>query len=297
MVQPVLETSLEGLNLVRRGKVRDIYEIGENLLIVATDRISAFDWVLPNAIPDKGKVLTRLSAWWFDHMSPITGNHLLTTDVREMPSEVQVHFTVLSGRSMLVKRAEVLPVECVVRGYLAGSGWKDYKKHHAVCGVELPEGLDLSSRLPQPIFTPATKAEEGHDENIDFARMQKIIGKNRAETLRKRSIQIYKEAHRVAEHRGILIADTKFEWGVIGDEIILVDEILTPDSSRFWGKESYREGEKQDQFDKQIIRDWLEQQPWDKNSPPPKLPPEIVERAAARYIEVYERITGKKFED
>jgi phosphoribosylaminoimidazole-succinocarboxamide synthase len=293
----VLETSLEGLNLVKRGKVRDIYEVGDDFLIVATDRISAFDWVLPNAIPNKGRVLTRLSAWWFDHMSPITGNHLLTTDVHEMPSEVQVHSSVLSGRSMLVKRAEVLPVECVVRGYLAGSGWKEYKKHHAVCGIDLPEGLQLSSRLPQPIFTPATKAEEGHDENIDFARMQKIVGKNRAETLRKRSFQLYKEAYRIAEHQGIIIADTKFEWGVVGEEIILVDEILTPDSSRFWDKNSYREGKKQDQFDKQIIRDWLEQQPWDKNSPPPELPPEVVERAAARYVEVYERITGNKFED
>jgi phosphoribosylaminoimidazole-succinocarboxamide synthase len=295
MAQTVLETSLEGLKLLKRGKVRDIYEVGENLLIVATDRISAFDWVLPSAIPDKGAVLTRLSAWWFDHMSPITGNHLVTTDTAKMPGSVQVHASLLEGRSMLVRRADVLPVECVVRGYLAGSGWKDYKKHQAVCGIPLPEGLKLSSRLPEPIFTPATKAEEGHDENIDFARMRKIVGKNRAETLRKRSFQVYKEAHRLAEHRGIIIADTKFEWGVIGDEIVLVDEILTPDSSRFWNRETYREGKAQDQFDKQIVRDWLEQQPWDKNSPPPELPQEIIAKTSARYIEVYERITGKKF--
>ncbi len=296
MAQTVLETNLEGLKLLRRGKVRDIYEVQDNLLIVATDRISAFDWVLPNAIPDKGKVLTRLSAWWFDHMSPITPNHLITTSILEMPASVQVHGSLLDGRAMLVRRAEVLPVECVVRGYLAGSGWKDYKKHGSVCGVALPEGLQLSSRLPKPIFTPATKAQEGHDENIDFARMQKIVGKDRAQTLRKRSHQLYREAHRVAGHRGIIIADTKFEWGMVGDEIVLADEILTPDSSRFWDKKSYKEGQAQEQFDKQIIRDWLESQPWDKNSPPPELPGAIVKQAAARYIEVYERISEHKFE-
>lgn len=296
MEQMVLETNLDGLELLRRGKVRDIYSVDDHLLIVATDRISAFDWVLPNAIPRKGKVLTQLSAWWFEHMSPITANHLVTTDVQQMPGSVQVHGSVLAGRSMLVRRAEVLPVECVVRGYLAGSGWKDYKKHQSVCGVALPEGLQLSSALPRPIFTPATKAKTGHDENIDFARMQKIVGKNRAETLKKRSMQVYREAHRVAEHRGIIIADTKFEWGVIGDEIVLVDEILTPDSSRFWDKKSYAEGRQQDQFDKQIVRDWLEHSRWDKNSPPPELPGEVVEKTAARYIEVYERITGLKFE-
>jgi len=296
MTETVLETNLEGLELLKRGKVRDIYEVDGNLLIVVTDRISAFDWVLPNAIPNKGRVLTRLSAWWFDHMSPITPSHLITADIRKMPASVQAHAPVLSGRCMLVRRAEVLPVECVVRGYLAGSGWKDYKKHQSVCGVTLPEGLQLSSRLPQPIFTPATKAEEGHDENIDFAKMQKVVGKKRAETLRKRSLQLYREAHRLAEHRGIIIADTKFEWGVVDGEIILVDEILTPDSSRFWGKESYSEDKAQDQFDKQIVRDWLEKQPWDKNSPPPKLPLEIMNRTEARYIEVYERITGLKFD-
>jgi phosphoribosylaminoimidazole-succinocarboxamide synthase len=295
VTQTVLETNLEGLELFRRGKVRDIYALNEGLLIVATDRISAFDWVLPNAIPNKGEVLTRLSAWWFDHMSPITDSHLITTDLGEMPSAVQVHSATLAGRSMLVKRAEVFPVECVVRGYLAGSGWKEYRKHQSVCAIPLPEGLQLSSRLPKPIFTPATKAEEGHDENISFERMQKIVGKKRAETLRKRSFQLYREAHRVAGHRGIIIADTKFEWGALGDEIILVDEILTPDSSRFWDKSSYGEGRKQDQFDKQIVRDYLEHQPWDKNSPPPELPPGIVEQTAARYIAVYERITGLKF--
>ena len=295
MAQSILETNLEGLELVKRGKVRDIYEVEDGLIIVATDRISAFDWVLPNAIPDKGKVLTRLSAWWFDHMSPITKSHLITTDIRKMPASAQVHEPVLSGRSMYVKKAEVFPVECVVRGYIAGSGWKDYKKHGSVCGISLPEGLHLSSRLPNPIFTPATKAEEGHDENINFERMMKIIGKNRAEELRKRSFQIYKEAHRVAEHNGIIIADTKFEWGLVGDEIVLVDEILTPDSSRFWDKSVYGEGKALEQFDKQIVRDWLELQPWDKNSPPPELPTEIVEKTFARYAEVFERITGKKF--
>ena len=296
MTDMLLETDLDGLNLLKRGKVRDIYEVEEHLLIVATDRISAFDWVLPNAIPGKGRVLTQLSLWWFDHMSPITPNHLVSADTRKMPATVQVHDSALAGRSMLVRRAEVLPVECVVRGYLAGSGWKDYKKHQSVCGIPLPKGLQLSSRLPQPIFTPATKATEGHDENIDFERMQKIIGRNRAEALKKRSMQLYREAHRVAEHRGIIIADTKFEWGIVGDEIVLVDEILTPDSSRFWDKNSYREGQAQNQFDKQIVRDWLEKQPWDKNSPPPELPREIVEHTAARYVEVYERITEKKLE-
>lgn len=296
MTDAVLETNLDGLKLLRRGKVRDIYEAGNDLLIVATDRISAFDWVLPSAIPKKGIVLTQLSVWWFDHMGPITRSHLITADVREMPPEVIAAGPILEGRCMLVRACRVFPVECVVRGYLAGSGWKEYRKHASVCGISLPAGLLVSSKLPQPVFTPATKAQSGHDENIDFDRMQKIVGKNRAETLKKRSMQLYREAQRVAGHVGLIIADTKFEWGLIGDEVVLVDEILTPDSSRFWNKETYREGEPQEQFDKQIVRDWLEKQPWDKNSPPPELPQEIIDQTAQRYVEVFERITGSKFD-
>ena len=254
-----------------------------------------FDHVLPNAIPYKGIVLTKLSAWWFDHMSPITGSHLITTDIRKMPVEVIAHEEILKDRAMLVRKADVFPVECVVRGYLAGSGWKDYKKHQAVCGVPLPAGLEMSGKLPQPIFTPATKATEGHDENISFEKMSKMVKGKTAEALKKKSIQLYKEAARVAEHRGLIIADTKFEWGLVDGEIVLVDEILTPDSSRFWKKETYREGKAQDQFDKQIVRDWLESQPWDKKSEPPELPPEVVEMTSARYIELYERLTGSKF--
>ena len=295
MGQVVRGTSLEGLK-VRRGKVRDVYDLGDRLLIVASDRISAYDVIMPTGIPDKGRLLTGLSLWWFEFLKDITPNHLITTDVRRMPPPAKTHARLLAGRTMLCRKAKVFPVECVVRGYLAGSGWKEYQQSGTVCGVELPPGLKQCDRLPQPIFTPATKAESGHDENISFERAAEIIGEKATTTLRDRSIAVYEKAAEFARGRGIIIADTKFEWGEVGGEIILVDEVLTPDSSRFWPADTYEPGHDQPSFDKQFLRNWLDTLTWWKRTAPgPDLPEDIVTNTRAKYVEAYERITGKKF--
>ncbi len=288
----VLRTNLGDLK-VRRGKVRDVYDLGDALLIVASDRISAFDWVMPNGIPDKGRVLTQLSLFWFDFLD--TPNHLITDDFAKMDLPFDHASKGLEGRSMLVRKAAVVPIECVVRGYLSGSGWKEYKKDGTVCGIRLPERLTESAKLPEPIFTPATKAETGHDENISFERMAEAVGRQTAEELRERSIEIYRESAEYAAARGIILADTKFEWGRFDGELILIDEVLTPDSSRFWPADEYQPGRGQSSFDKQFVRDWLETTGWDKNSSPPALPQEVVEKTRAKYVEAFERITGKSF--
>jgi len=294
-MKPVVrETHLEGL-AVRRGKVRDVYDLGDRILIVATDRISAYDVVMPTGIPDKGRLLTQISLWWFEFLADVTPNHLVTADVRKMPEAVRAQADVLEGRSMLCRKADVFPVECVVRGYLAGSGWREYEAHGTVCGTLLPKGLRQCDRLPEPLFTPATKAESGHDENISLERAGEIVGAETAEELRRRSVAVYAKAAQVARERGILIADTKFEWGRADDKILLVDEALTPDSSRFWPADSYEPGHDQPSFDKQFLRNWLDTLSWDKKPPGPDLPDDIVSSTRARYVEAYERLTGKKF--
>lgn len=288
----LVQSSIPGVP-VRRGKVRDVYDFGDRLLIVASDRISAFDWVLPTGITDKGRVLTQLSRKWFGMLE--TPNHLLSMDVTEVPLPTDVDREALDGRSMVVRKTEVFPVECVVRGYLSGSGWKEYRQSSSVCGISLPAGLRESDQLPEPIFTPATKEESGHDINIPFVRMTEIVGAKAAEELRRRSLEIYRRAAEYARTKGILIADTKFEFGRVGDEIILIDEVLTPDSSRFWPADQYAPGRGQPSFDKQFVRDWLETTGWDKNSPPPELPAEVVQKTRAKYIEAYERLSDEKF--
>lgn len=289
----VLETNLSGLTLARRGKVRDVYDLGEQLLIVATDRISAFDYVLGSGIPDKGKVLTQLSAFWFAKMAALTPHHLLSIDVEQFPAPARAHRDVLAGRSMLVRKTLPLPVECVARGYLSGSGWKDYQKTGAVCGIPLPKGLRESDRFSQPIFTPATKAESGHDENISEAEAGHIVGTDRIATLRDLTIAIYQRGVEHAETCGIIIADTKFEFGLDGDQLLLIDEVLTPDSSRFWPKAEYRAGQGQPSFDKQFVRDYLERIGWNKQPPVPSLPDDVVMRTREKYVEAYKRLTGK----
>ena len=289
----VLETALPGLP-VRRGKVRDIYDLGDRLLLVGSDRISAFDLVLPTGIPDKGRVLTQIAAFWFDLLEE--PHHLITTDVGSMNLPPDVDRRALAGRTSLVRKTEVVPIECVVRGYLAGSGWKEYQQDGTVCGIPLPDGLTESSRLDDPIFTPATKAETGHDENISFERMSELVGEDPAEELCRRSIEIFKRGAAYALDRGIIIADTKFEWGRVDDRLILIDEVLTPDSSRFWPAEQYRPGRSQPSFDKQFVRDWLSGTDWDKNSPPPALPDDVVAKTRQKYIDAYERLTEMHFE-
>ncbi|MCL4202775.1 MAG: phosphoribosylaminoimidazolesuccinocarboxamide synthase [Pirellulaceae bacterium] len=290
--EAVSQTSLPGLP-VRRGKVRDIYDLGDRLLMVSTDRISAFDWVLPTPIPDKGRVLTQISAFWFDHLK--TDHHLLTMDLGEIVLPDEAARPSLAGRSMIVRKCQVVPIECVVRGYLDGSGWKEYQQNGQVCGIPLPAGLKQCSQLDQPIFTPATKEETGHDINISFERMVEIVGVELAEELRRRSIDIYQRGAEYARTKGILIADTKFEWGLVEGQLILIDEVLTPDSSRFWPADQYEPGHGQPSFDKQFVRDHLTATGWDKNSPPPELPPEIVDRTREKYIEAYEQLTGLAF--
>jgi len=292
MSPPLLSTDLAGWPL-RRGKVRDVYDLGDRLLIVSTDRISAFDWVMPTGIPDKGRVLTQLSAFWFERLG--VPHHLLSIDPRDAKLPADVDPAPLVGRSMVVRKARVVPIECVARGYLAGSGWKEYQASRSVCGIELPPGLVQADRLPQPIFTPATKAETGHDENISFARMIEAVGRETAERLRDLALTIYSRGAEYARARGILIADTKFEFGLAGDELLLVDEALTPDSSRFWPADQYSPGRAPPSFDKQFVRDWLETTGWDKNSPPPELPADVVNRTRAKYVEAYERLTGQAF--
>ena len=288
----MLQSSLADLP-VRRGKVRDIYDLGQELLLVSTDRISAFDWILPTGIRDKGRVLTQISRFWFDRLGE--PNHLITCDVDEVDLPEGIDRAPLAGRSMLVRKTEVVPIECVVRGYLSGSGWKEYRATQSVCGIKLPAGLHESDQLPEPIFTPATKAESGHDENISFEQMVASVGREVSEELRKRSMAVYARGAEHARTRGIIIADTKFEWGKLGDEVILIDEVLTPDSSRFWPADSYAPGGPQASFDKQFVRDWLETTGWDKNSPPPALPQEIAEKTRAKYVEALERLTGESF--
>jgi len=298
-VAPVVETTLADLQLLRRGKVRDVYAVDEDrLLIVATDRISAFDSVSPTPIARKGEVLTALSRFWFEKLGHIVPNHLLTTDIDQMPDVVRNHASELRGRSMLVRRTEVFPVECVVRGYLSGSGWKDYQRTGEICGHQLPAGMRESEKLAAPIFTPATKAETGHDENISEQQMTAIVGQEATEFLRDVSLQIYQEASDYARSRAIIIADTKFEFGRDREgRIILIDEVLTPDSSRFWPADSYEVGKSQASFDKQYVRDYLETINWDKQPPAPTLPPEVAAATTARYLEAYELLVGEELEN
>ena len=278
------------------GKVRDIYDLGDKLLMVATDRISAFDYILEDEIPHKGAVLTQISLFWLEQLKDVIGNHLISADVADLPEQFKPYADYLRGRFMLVKKAEMFPVECIVRGYLAGSGLKEYQKQGTVCGIQLPEGLVNSSKLPEPIFTPSTKAEIGdHDENISFERCAEILGEDAATQLRDLAIKVYSVARDHAAENGIIIADTKFEFGVIDGQIILADEVLTPDSSRFWPGDAYEPGRDQASFDKQYVRDWLNAN-WDRQGNPPHLPQEVIERTSQKYIAAYEKISGKKFE-
>ena len=290
----LLETRFEDLKLLSRGKVRDIYDLGEHLLIVTTDRISAFDWVLPTGVPEKGKVLNQLSEFWFHFLREVVPTHFVTSAITEDGRIPKKYYDVLAGRTMVVTKAQVFPVECVVRGYLAGSGWGDYQKTGSVCGILLPQGLRQAERLPAPLFTPATKAQTGHDENIPFETMARLIGEADAKVLRRLSIEVYERGASHAEARGIILADTKFEFGRHGGRIILVDEVLTPDSSRFWPKDQYAPGQSPPSYDKQFVRDYLETTRWDKNSPPPPLPIEVVSRTREKYLEALQRLTGQK---
>jgi len=310
----IIQTNLEGVKLLRRGKVRDVYEIDDYLLIIATDRISAFDVVLPNGIKNKGKILTRISIYWFNQMRDIIENHIVATEVKDYPAVLHKYKTILEDRSMLVKKAKPMPVECIVRGYLSGSGWKEYKEKGTVCGIKLPSGLVESSRLDEPIFTPSTKAEHGHDINISFDRAREIVGDDIADKLRDVSLRIYKKAREIAEEKGIIIADTKMEFGIYEgsqglasgesprrervkgsgsqeQKLILIDELLTPDSSRFWSMKGYQAGKGQDSYDKQIVRDYLLTLDWNQTYPGPELPHEIIEKTAARYKEILTILT------
>jgi phosphoribosylaminoimidazole-succinocarboxamide synthase len=294
MTNPVLTTDFPGLKLAARGKVRDIYDLGEALLIVTTDRISAFDVIMNEGIPNKGYVLTQISAFWFRQMEDIIKNHIISTEVTDFPKECQPYAEILAGRSMLVKKASPLPAECIVRGYISGSGWKDYQQTGSVCGIKLPEGLKESDRLPQPIFTPSTKAELGtHDENISFETMAELCGEDTAKKVRDVTLAIYQKARDIADAKGIIIADTKFEYGLYQGELIIIDECMTPDSSRFWPKDSYHPGGPQPSFDKQFLRDYLETLDWNKSAPAPPLPEEIVAKTAEKYMEALVRLTGK----
>ncbi len=289
----VHQTDLQGLTLRARGKVRDVYDLGDRLLIVSTDRLSAFDYVLPNPIPDKGKVLNQLSAFWFGRTADIVPNHLVTADVQEMPAEIRKHAPVLSGRSMLARKADMFPIECVARGYLAGSGWKEYRRDGTVCGIRLPSGLLESSKVPEPIFTPATKAETGHDENISFERAASIVGNDAATRLRDLTLALYRRGAEYAAERGAILVDTKFEFGLIDGKIVLADEALTPDSSRYWPAAGWQPGRAQESWDKQFVRDWLEKIAWNKQPPVPELPPDIVEGTRQRYLEIFRILTGR----
>lgn len=291
----LLETQIPGLPLLARGKVRDVYAVGDDkLLMIATDRISAFDYVLGSPIPDKGRVLTQLSLFWFDFLQEVVPNHLITANVDEYPADLHPYRDQLDGRSMLVKRAEMVQIECVARGYLSGSGWKEYGKLGTVCGIPLPAGLAESDRLPEPIFTPAFKAQTGHDENISFERSAEIAGEDVMQELRRLTLTIYSKAADYARTRGIILADTKFEFGHIGGVLTLGDEVLTPDSSRFWPASEYQPGGAQPSFDKQFVRDYLESIAWNKQPPVPSLPADVVEKTSAKYREAYEKITGSK---
>jgi phosphoribosylaminoimidazole-succinocarboxamide synthase len=291
----VLSTNIEGLPPPRRGKVRDIYETKDHLLIVATDRVSAFDVVLPDGIPGKGRVLTQVSRFWFNYLAHLVPNHLISVEVNDFPTACQPYREMLTGRAMLVKKAQPLPVECIVRGYLAGSGWQEYRATKSVCGIALPAGLRESERLPEPIFTPSTKAPEGtHDENIPFAEVERLVGAPLAAQVREVSLALYRAAHSFAQTKGFLLADTKFEFGLRDGQLLLIDEAFTPDSSRFWRAEVYQPGAPQESYDKQIIRNYLISLGWDRRPPAPHLPPEIIAQAATRYQEIAEHLTGEK---
>jgi len=290
----VIETHLDGLGEPKRGKVRDVYDLGDTLLIVASDRISAFDSILPTPIPLKGKILNQMATFWFDYMKDVIPNHMITIDVDKMPAKVKKHADIVRGRSMLVHKTDPLRVECVMRGYLAGSGWKEYKGKGTVCGIKLPQNLKSGSKLAEPIFTPATKADSGHDENISFEKASEIIGADTAARMRDASIAIYTRARDYADSKGIIIADTKFEFGIKDGEVMLIDEILTPDSSRFWPKDNYNPGGIQLSFDKQFVRDYLEACSWDKNPPAPQLPDKVVAKTTEKYLDAFKRLTGKE---
>ncbi len=296
MEQAVIETKIEALNLIKRGKVRDIYDLGDYLLMVATDRISAFDVVMPNPIPDKGKILTQISLFWFEIMRPVLPNHVISANVDDYPEKCRPYSEILRGRSMLVKKAEPLPIECIVRGYISGSGWNDYQVSGRVCGIKLPEELKESDKLPEPVFTPSTKADSGlHDVNIDFEKTVEKIGKPLAEKVRKISLEIYNKGANLAYKKGIIIADTKFEFGLLNNDLILIDEILTPDSSRFWPQPSYQPGGPQKSFDKQYLRDYLLSINWNKKPPAPSLPQYVITNTRDKYLEAYRQLTNATY--
>jgi phosphoribosylaminoimidazole-succinocarboxamide synthase len=282
----ITDINLPNAQLFKTGKVRSVYALGDKLLIVASDRVSAFDSILPNGIPYKGSVLTNISKFWFDNTKDIIGNHLISIDVNDFPDELQQYRDVLENRSMLVKKTQLIEIECVVRGYLVGSGWKEYQESGSVCDIPLPKGLQLASPLPEPIFTPAFKARNGHDENISIDKMKALVGSELTDFLKEKSLQIYQRGKEVAEKKGIILADTKFEFGKVGDEVILIDEVLTPDSSRFWSKADYKVGVSPVSYDKQIVRDYLENSGWDKEPPAPELPQEIIQKASDKYLEI-----------
>jgi phosphoribosylaminoimidazole-succinocarboxamide synthase len=290
----ILETNLAGVERHGRGKVRDVYRIDGMLLIIATDRISAFDYILPTGIPDKGRVLTQLSIFWFDFLRDLTPTHFLTADISDYPDPLPRFADQVTGRSMLVRRANMIEIECVARGYISGSGWKEYQQQGTVCGIQLPKGLRESDKLPEPIFTPATKAQSGHDENVSFEHVVSLIGEDLAKRLRDLTLEIYSRAARYAETKGIIIADTKFEFGFVGDELVLGDEVLTPDSSRFWPAETYQPGGPQFSFDKQFVRDYLESIHWNKQPPAPPLPQEVADKTSEKYRQAYSILTGRE---
>ena len=294
--KPVMQTDFKDLKLLQRGKVRDMYDLGDKLLMVATDRLSAFDVVMPDPIPDKGKVLTQISLFWFDVMQPVIANHLISADVEKYPEPCRAYADILHGRSMLIKKTRPLAIECVVRGYISGSGWKSYQQSGTVCGISLPEGLKESDRLPEPIFTPSTKADLGaHDENIDFDRAVDIVGRSLAEKVREISLSIYKKGAELAAEKGIIIADTKFEFGLDGDNLILIDEVLTPDSSRFWPRATYAPGGPQKSYDKQYVRDYLLSINYDKKPPGPPLPAEVIDATRKKYLEALRQLAGNAY--
>lgn len=293
MKTPISETDFPELKLLKRGKVRDVYDLGEYLLMVVSDRISAFDVVMPDPIPDKGVILTQISLFWFDVVKPLIQNHVVARDVDQYPDSCRLYADALQNRSMLVKKAQPLPIECIVRGYISGSGWKEYTETGSICGIQLPEGLKESQKLPEPIFTPSTKAEHGeHDINIDFEQAARLVGKTRTEKIRQLSVAIYKKGAELADQKGIIIADTKFEFGLVDDDVILIDEILTPDSSRFWPKETYSPGGSQKSYDKQYLRDYLNSLDWDKRAPGPSLPQDVISNTRQKYIDALTQLTG-----
>lgn len=289
----ILNPELPGIKLFKKGKVRNVFDLGDSLLLVASDRISAFDSVMPNGIPDKGAILTQISLFWFDFTKKIIKNHIIESDVEKYPAELKKYKDLLAKRSVIGKKAELIPVECVVRGYLSGSGWKSYQQEQAICGIKLPTGLKESSKLPEPIFTPTTKAEQGHDLNISFSEVVDQVGKETAETLRDKTIAIYQACAEYALKKGIIIADTKFEFGFVDGEIIIIDEMLTPDSSRFWPADKYQVGQSQPSYDKQFVRDYLESIKWDKEPPAPSLPADVVAGTRQKYLEAFQKLTGK----